>query len=136
MDAEAVPGEEGEIAAQKDQRAVEHVNDVQHAPHQRESHCEAGVKRSEDDPVHQNLQVGHRNQGPPAGSSLRTSPCKGEVDSICPGLARGQMLSGGGPALGEHIWWSSRARVDPHPARVARRPPPFSERWLPRMEYI
>ncbi|MEA3071235.1 MAG: hypothetical protein QOD29_2681 [Alphaproteobacteria bacterium] len=25
-------------------------------------------------------------------------PCKGEVDSICPGLAPGQMLSGGGPA--------------------------------------
>jgi hypothetical protein len=29
-----------------------------------------------------------------------TSPCKGEVDSICPRLARGQMLSGGGSRLG------------------------------------
>ena len=26
---------------------------------------------------------------------LHTSPCKGEVDSICPGLAPGQTLSGG-----------------------------------------
>jgi hypothetical protein len=29
---------------------------------------------------------------------------QGELDSICPGLAPGQMLSGGGPVLCARFW--------------------------------
>src|ERR1700738_5103975 len=48
------------------------------------------------------------------------------------------MLSGGGPALVLAICWSSRPRVDPHPARPdqvgARRPPPFRDPFRGRYD--
>ena len=66
----AVPGEEREIAAENDQRAVQHVDDVEHAPHQRKADREAGVERAQHDPVHQRLQIPHR--APRSRPSLAT----------------------------------------------------------------
>src|ERR1700730_8055822 len=51
-----------------------------------------------------------------AGRRLHTSPCKGEVDSICPGLAPGQMLSVGVRPLTRPFADHRGPRVDPHPA--------------------
>ncbi len=72
VNAVAVPGEIGEVAAEHDQRAVQHVDDVQHAPHQREADREARIKRAQHDPIHQRLQVPHRAPSPLAGAS----PCR------------------------------------------------------------
>ena len=60
MDAVAVPGEEGEVAAEDDQRAVQHVDDVEHAPHERKADGQARVERAQHDAVHQGLQIRHR----------------------------------------------------------------------------
>jgi hypothetical protein len=69
----AVPGEKGEIAAQHDQRAVQHVDDVEHAPHQRKADRKAGVERTQHDPVHQRLQISHHAPSQPSGWPLGAS---------------------------------------------------------------
>ena len=74
VDAVAVPGEEREIAAQNDQRAVQHVDDVQHAPHERKADGKAGIERAQHDSVDQGLQITHRFPSPPTGGYCRRDP--------------------------------------------------------------
>ena len=80
MNAVAVPGEEREVAAEDDQRAVQHVDDVEHAPHQREADREARIERAQHDSVHQGLQI--------CPSRSRRSPARATAFDADDGSAR------------------------------------------------
>ena len=56
---EVAPREERQVAAEDDERSVEHVDDVEHAPHEREPDCDAGVERAQQQAVDENLKDVH-----------------------------------------------------------------------------
>ena len=51
--------EVGDVRAQHDKRAVQDIDDVQHAPHQRKAHGDARVQPAEDKTIRSDLQIDH-----------------------------------------------------------------------------
>src|SRR5689334_13439157 len=59
MDAEVDVGEIRDIRAEDDERAVQDVDDVQHAPDQRETHRDARIKAAENQAIRSDLEIDH-----------------------------------------------------------------------------